>query len=259
MGISVKWKFINAGVAGTSHRSTNLPCQDSCFVGAVKVGGEDVLIAVASDGAGSAPKADVSSDFVCTELFGRVERWLQEQTSVHMPPNETLVEWLFATRCGLEMKAAEEKQQLRDYACTLLFALVGGSFASYLQVGDGAIVTADGDNYSPIFWPQSGEYANMTYFLTDDDLGKHLQVKSVPFPVTEVGIFTDGLQRLALRYDTLTAHTPFFRPMFQRLRKEPPGMAISLCEALSVFLDSPAINERTDDDKTLILATCRPD
>lgn len=253
----MKWKFINAGVAGSSHRATNMPCQDSCYVGAVQVADEEVLVAVASDGAGSAAKADVSSDFVCTELFAVVESWLQKQTTLQMPTHKTIVRWIEDTRRGLQAKATEQQSQLRDYACTLLFALIGNSFSSYVQIGDGAIVTDDGENYVPVFWPESGEYANMTYFLTDEDFDKHLRVKTLESTSHEVGIFTDGLQRLALKYDTLTAHSPFFRPMFQRLRKEPPGMSILLSDALSAFLDSPQINERTDDDKTLILASCR--
>ena len=83
MGRSVKWRFINSGVAGTSHRATNLPCQDSCFVDVVSTqSAEEVLVGVASDGAGSAAKADISSELVCTALFIKAETWLKAQTSI---------------------------------------------------------------------------------------------------------------------------------------------------------------------------------
>jgi len=51
------------------------------------------------------------------------------------------------------------------------------------------------------------------------------------------------------------AHALFFEPMFARLRREPVAKRESLVEEFRVFLDSPPVNQRTDDDKTLVLAT----
>jgi hypothetical protein len=45
--------------------------------------------------------------------------------------------------------------------------------------------------------------------------------------------------------------------MFAVLRKQSPELCNVLDEQLRQFLDSPAVNERTDDDKTLVLATRR--
>jgi hypothetical protein len=43
--------------------------------------------------------------------------------------------------------------------------------------------------------------------------------------------------------------------MFARLRREPAARPRRLAGELRTFLDSPAVNRRTDDDKTLVLAT----
>ena len=69
-------------------------------------------------------------------------------------------------------------------------------------------------------------------------------------------MLTDGLQPLALNYAAKAAHAPFFVPMFRPLRVAPSGATV--LAALRNFLDSPRVNERTDDDKTLILATRVP-
>jgi hypothetical protein len=45
--------------------------------------------------------------------------------------------------------------------------------------------------------------------------------------------------------------------MFDRLRLERLGEAEALRAPLADFLDSHAVNSRTDDDKTLLLATRR--
>jgi hypothetical protein len=58
---------------------------------------------------------------------------------------------------------------------------------------------------------------------------------------------------VALDFRAQQPHGPFFAPMFAALRKE--AEPERLTEPLRAFLDSPALAERTDDDKTLILAT----
>jgi hypothetical protein len=76
--------------------------------------------------------------------------------------------------------------------------------------------------------------------------------------VDEIALFSDGLQMLALQFDTRRAHAPFFQPMFARLRTEAPGESTTLTGLLTEYLGSPVINKRTDDDKTLVLATRLP-
>lgn len=45
--------------------------------------------------------------------------------------------------------------------------------------------------------------------------------------------------------------------MFGQLRGRPTGDVPKLVAGLRDFLDSPRVNARTDDDKTLVLATRR--
>ena len=68
-----------------------------------------------------------------------------------------------------------------------------------------------------------------------------------------LALLSDGLQMLALNYGTKAAHQPFFAPMFASLRKADDAQ--ELLVPLKQFLDSKAVNDRTDDDKTLVLAT----
>ena len=64
-----------------------------------------------------------------------------------------------------------------------------------------------------------------------------------------VSLLTDGLQMLALDYANNIPHVPFFSPLFKLTTEE--NFTI---EALSRFLESERVCERTDDDKTLVLA-----
>ena len=63
---------------------------------------------------------------------------------------------------------------------------------------------------------------------------------------------TDGLQRLALDFSAKQPHAEFFHPLFQAIKIS--AKSDDLSTALKAFLNSPIINERTDDDKTLVLA-----
>jgi hypothetical protein len=134
-------------------------------------------------------------------------------------------------------------------------AVVTRSAALAFQIGDGALVFRERGALFPVFWPESGEYANMTHFVTDEEAFIRLQAKVCP-PPEEVAVLTDGLQRLALVYATREVHAPFFEPMFKVLRGTG---SLEDCDPLNgfleVFLEGGAVNDRTDDDKTLVLAT----
>ena len=119
------------------------------------------------------------------------------------------------------------------------------------------MVVADSEehNYGHVFWPDRGEYANTTHFVTQDDAIEHLQFESIRRRIMEVALLTDGLQAIALNYQAQTAHEPFFKGVFAPLRSATEGCSRELSESLAAFLSSPRVNEKTDDDKTLVLAS----
>ena len=72
--------------------------------------------------------------------------------------------------------------------------------------------------------------------------------------VAEAALFTDGLERLALNFAEKKAFTPFFASMFQAMTPQSPGRNKRLSQELRTFLNSTVVTQRTDDDKTLIMA-----
>lgn len=169
-----------------------------------------------------------------------------------------ILEVLNEARRDLLLESTRRAIPLRELACTVLLAIVDRDAAAFAQLGDGAFVIARGDRYDPVVWPQEGEYANTTNFLTDEDFADSLETVFFHESIREFAAFTDGLQRLALDYAHRTGHAGFFRPLFQRLNST--ATVEELLPPFRQFLDSPRINERTDDDKTLVLATrLKPD
>jgi hypothetical protein len=215
-----------------------------------------VLVVACADGAGSADLSAVGARRACRTIISLIASTLKSSLQVGQVDREAVLGWYRRTRSALEQEAEWRGQKLRQFACTLLLAVVGESAARFAQIGDGAIVILEGDSYRPVFWPQSGEFANATNFVTDPGWEKSLAFAAQDTRVDEIAVLSDGLQALSLDYAAKTAHGAFFSPMFRPLRAAPTGA--SLLKPLREFLDSPRVNERTDDDKSLILATRMP-
>lgn len=237
------WKLVYGSVRGTSHAVSGQPCQDFC---AGRLVGSTV-VAACSDGAGSAELSHLGSQ-------AAVERFMGIAVPTDAPPERADIEaWVDAARERVLEEAASQAAVPRQLACTLLVTLVGDGWAAFAQIGDGVIVFNGDTGYELAFWPDSGEYANTTRFLTDDDYLKHLRIEVVTRQVSDLAVMTDGLQMLALDFKGARVHDRFFEPLFRTVRNNPNEAALRT--SLLDFMDSKRVNDRTDDDKTLLLAT----
>ncbi len=252
------WKYANASVRGTSHAKTDKPCQDFSLCRTFAASGaQEVLLAAASDGAGSASRSEEGSELACTMFADALERHFGRGGRIEQLTREFCEAWLSRFQRAIRARAAKAGCRSREFACTFLAAVVSGDTAVFIQIGDGAIVFSEKeDDYMWAFWPQQGEYENMTYFATQSSAKKVLQHSlHAGRQYGEIAVFTDGLQRLALHYQTRSAHAPFFRPFFSVLRRLEAADQSRYGDSLHAFLDSGRVNERTDDDKTLVLAS----
>lgn len=252
------WRYVAASVIGTSHEKAGGTCQDAngCQIFASR-GGEKVLTAAVADGAGSAVCGGEGAARTCRALLGLMDGHLDSGRSVEEITAETVKSWITTIQNALEEEARAASRERRDFACTILGLVAGESCAACLQIGDGVIVLADSEEraYGYVFWPDRGEYANTTHFVTEDDAIEHLQFDSVKRRVVEAALLTDGLQSIALNYQQRSAHEPFFRGLFTPIRTAEEGCSRELSDSLAAFLSSPRVNEKTDDDKTLVLAS----
>jgi len=252
-----QWRHASASVQGTSHVESAQPCQDACRVEQASTpDGEEFLVLIASDGAGSASFSQEGSQTVCQSLSEKLCRLIAGGWTPDQVTHGLAQVYVHNVLEEIEQIARGRGLDKRDFAATLLMAVVGDKYSVFAQLGDGAIVIDSSDGYIPVFWPQSGEYANMTYFVTDKTDIDQLQFKIVNQPVKEIALFTDGIQGLALHYELKGAHQPFFKPLFSSLQQASVETLPQMNDHLAAFLGSARVNERTDDDKTLMLA-CR--
>jgi hypothetical protein len=247
----MQWRAVGASVKGTSHVKFDLPCQDYCAYQHILVGSTPALLIAIADGAGSARLSEIGARASVDHLLRTVPA---ELTSILQLNEEEARRWFESTRQYLGDVASEQAAELRDLACTILFAVASESASFFAQIGDGGwVVQQNGEYFAPT-WPVGGEYVNETIFLTSPNWAAGMTCRMVLGGVSAIAGFTDGLQRLALQLDSKSVHVPFFDPLFAVLRAA--EYETSLISPLIEFLSSERVAERTDDDKTLVLA-CR--
>lgn len=247
------WSWAGASCRGVSHAKTETRKQDalSCF--SANDGG--VLVAIVSDGAGSASHGGEGASLVCRTLGGALRAHFR--TGSGMPDDERIWQWVDDARDRIALAAGQRALSPRDFAATMVMIASDGDQTVVAHVGDGAAVARVEGEWKAVSWPEQGEYASTTFFVTDDT-GPRMRISRHEAAVDALAVFTDGIERLALDLGKEEAFQPFFRGMIRPLDgKATGGPDRDLGFALAAYLDSPAVCERTDDDKTLILAVRR--
>lgn len=217
---------------------------------------QPLLSIFVSDGAGSAARGGEGAEFTIQAAAEFLANKLQE--GEFGLSDSLAADLVVAVREKIYAAAETEVLKARDFACTFLGVLSSPVGTLVLQIGDGGVVVDVGEGLEVAVIPMSGEYANMTHFVTDEDAVRVLATKTYPDPVLRVAAFSDGIQRLALNLANNTPHEPFFTPFFNGMAKATAEQEEQLQALLVKFLGSAAVNERTDDDKTLALAIRMP-
>lgn len=253
----MSWRLVCASEAGTSHISIGIPCQDSCWVQEDVLSTKQPLLSMfVSDGAGSAVRGGEGAELAIEAAAAFMAKMLN--LGEFGLSDALATELILAVRERIYAAAESASLKARDYACTFIGVLSSPIGTLVLQIGDGGVVVDVGTGLEVAVVPMSGEYANMTHFVTDEDAVTVLATKMYPDPALRVAVFTDGIQRLALNMMSNTPHEPFFAPFFNSMAKATAEQEDHLQHLLVKFLCCEAVNERTDDDKTLALAVWIP-
>jgi hypothetical protein len=200
--------------------------------------------------------AEVGARLACADLIELCTAMLPEELPFDQFDEFHAREWCAFLRVSLQLQANQLQASMDDLACTLVVALIGTRRSCFFQVGDGGVVVRSQDRLQLIFPPDHGEFAETTYFLTDPDISLHLRFTELNAPVDGLVAFTDGLESLLLTYPDFSVHHTFFKKVLAAA--EATGDSTDLTNQLRQLLNSTAVNERTSDDKTLIIAARIP-
>lgn len=245
------WRVIGDAVAGAHHRQRGLPCQDALYWELLPNG---ALALAVADGAGSASHAEIGAFLTVHAAVDAVARSCAE----HGLPQDMAWHELARTAFREALAAVNSEADARiiparELASTLILVIAHRQGIAAAQVGDGAAVAEVDGAIILLTAPQSGEYLNETTFLTSPGAIETAQIHVLLGRVNHVALFTDGLQHLALTLPHCRPHAPFFLPLFRFLENRPdPTEAGS---ELRAFLSSARVQEKTDDDVSLALAS----
>jgi len=267
-GQSMNWRIAKASIIGTGHIGANLPCQDNHYV----MQNGDILIVAVSDGLGSAAHSEIGSKIASEQAVTHIANYFDSLK----PPKKRFQWWPWpakplpttqpgantlenvcrtaftVARDALSARATSNHKELRDFACTLLVAVVMPNDWVVMHIGDGAVVGIyDNDVTHTLSTPDNGEFINVTMPLTSNDYLAHLRFSHKEEALRGVALLSDGVQPMCINYKTGEAYDGFFRPIIQWLR------TLDLADtdmSLQKLLDTPRFRQKSDDDMTLVLA-----
>jgi serine/threonine protein phosphatase PrpC len=243
------WRVAAARRRGEAHARRGERCQDAVALALVGPGGGTLLAAVA-DGAGSARRGGAGAALAARAAVAAAQA---ARGGGGRLTEAGLGGWMRAARARLMAAAEARGVAARDCASTLLLLASDGRSTVVGHVGDGAAAARAPADWTALSWPDAGEHAGETRFLTDPDPA--IRVARHATPVAAVALLTDGLERLVLDFAGRVPHAPFFDRMTAPLAALPaPGRDRALSAALAGWLGGAAVAARTDDDRALLLA-----
>ena len=250
------WRVAGTSVTGAYHALKGDACQDRHRL-TVTPGG--VLIAVVSDGAGSARFGGEGAAMLCEQvskalaaLFGRGKA---------KPSRALIRRGRRAVQAGIEAARAQALGEvppdagLYDYHATLVGAVVlPGMGGMFFHIGDGAaLAMTPGSDRWVMSAPRNGEYSYETYFFTEPNWRANLRFKLVGPGYDTIFVMTDGVTDLGLR--TIAGAPQPYAQFFEPIGRFLAGVTREEGEAaLAGTLDTPSARERSNDDKTLVWA-----
>ncbi|MFI6823118.1 PP2C family serine/threonine-protein phosphatase [Micromonospora sp. NPDC050187] len=239
------WTVVGASVAGRGKAAVGGACQDASDW----LVESNLACLVVADGAGSRPMSAHGSR-LAVECVLRQAAVLGETTGVD--PADWLPRVVDQVRRCLVRSAADNGDQVGDYATTLAVAVLAGEVLGVAQVGDTIAVAGEAGRYRTLAPAPRFEYVNETVFVTDPGAIDQLRLTTLPADeVDAVFLSTDGL-RLKIIDDLAVGNpfVPFFDDVAAYVRS--PG---ANSDAVHRFLTE--VDDQSGDDKSLVVAVRR--
>lgn len=166
----MNWKMAGTAVQGRRHIKANIPCQDKYFL----LSTENISCISLADGAGSCKYsekgAEISTQIICKYLLNHFNSvWIDDTYKVKK-------NIIHSIRTSLGKEASKQKANIDDYSSTLLFAAVMDNRFVCGHLGDGLLAMLKEGTLIIISPPESGEFANETYFTTSNNYQQKFKI-----------------------------------------------------------------------------------
>jgi hypothetical protein len=243
----MSWRVYAASAIGKQHTDSGKPCQDAFAFD--RAG--DWLIAVVSDGAGSAERSQAGSVLCATGVVSRLAERIRAPDFTGDLGIADFADAIADVRETIEREAEKHDCAVNDFSATLVGVAISSAGGSFFHIGDGIAAAKYLDNDTITSLPENGEFANETWFITADTWRDHLRTTPIPPDVECLALMSDGAMPFVMNREQSDLFNPFYGPVSRFLL----GVdEVSGSEALFATLDDPRTWSITGDDKTLLLA-----
>ena len=238
---SSKVKVVAASVAGMLHVNKKIACQD-CYNHA---SGKN-LVAVVSDGAGSAKHGKIGAKNVCETLcdllknaeFAKIEGEIVKAIKI-------VREKLLLHRFN---KTKNEKG-LSCFAATIVGVVYHKKQGVFFHIGDGAALSLSDSTEFVASRPENGCFSCETFFFTQNEWRENLRFTKIQ-NAKSILLMSDGLTSFAFRSDFNEIEHKFIYPINDYLFNE--KSILKAKKALENTLNTPKAQKLNSDDKTLL-------
>lgn len=240
-------RVIATKITGSLHEAKKKPCQD--FYHYACSGNK--LVAVVSDGAGSAKYGKIGAKIVC-------------ETLVNTLINTPLKDVEQAVKSAIEvargrlmfhrLNKSKSEQEIINFSATMVGVFYHRNQGVFFHIGDGAGVAVHYDGESMKYTlsrPVNGRFSCETYFYTMNNWREFLRFTKIN-KSEALFLMTDGVTNFALSDDMRYLKQGFIEPIHQYLKTE--SNKFKALSALNNTLNTKQARKLNSDDKTFLWA-----
>jgi hypothetical protein len=239
------WRVAAASVTGPSHVKRGVGCDDAAAAACV---GSSLLVVVC-DGAGSSQFGGRGAETAARLIAERMAASGGEASTIE-PDADVVRTALTEVRATILADAEREGVKPSAFATTVVGAWLGASSSLLFHLGDGvAIAFGPNNEVLAVSRGRFAEYANETYFLTDETWEESLLFEPVSDAIESLFLMTDGVTPFAM--DLNTPKASFHEGVLAYLRRHGPEKGAA---AIQRLLDKDDARSKVSDDKTLLWA-----
>lgn len=243
-------RVIATKITGGIHLAKNTPCQD--FYSYACSGNK--LVAVVSDGAGSAKYGKIGAKIICETLVNVLINTPFKDVKIGVKKS---IEIARSKLIIHRLNKSKSEREILNFSATVVGAFYHKNRGIFFHIGDGAgiAIYQDGKAFDyTLSRPHNGTFSCETFFYTMNNWEKNLRFTDIN-KVDSLFLMTDGVTGFALSSDMSRLKCGFIEPINKYLKNE--ESKTKALKALNNTLDTLKARKLNSDDKTVLWASFR--